>query len=309
MRLIAPMIAVALALSATPAHAQLPGGMNLQSIAGETISVPAGQTTTVDLGYPVQANYSGGGWSVSSSGTSVTVTAPASGSASVPVTVAGQSASINLVAEQGAEVPTALNDVAPPAAPAAPTASSDSPEAPDAPASGSAKSPASGGAAPTDVDRSEAEQIALDATIEGNRIVAKLGLMQAVNLQSKFGGTSTDGVKLRYLNVDGQEIKGVKREINKEARTLTLTYPEGTTPDNPFVMEAVRDGKSIAVVTLTDPNVAAAKPVDPAKSPVQEPTVDSFSDSKKIGIYALAGVGILVVLAVLAGLFARGRRK
>ncbi|MDU0479622.1 hypothetical protein QVA66_10260 [Staphylococcus chromogenes] len=305
-RLTIPVLAALLTV-ATPAHAQLPGGMNLQSIAGETISVPAGQTTTVDLGYPVQASYSGGGWQVSSAGTAVTVTAPASGSAAVPVTVMGQSATINLVAEQGASVPTELNDAPPaagnaPAAPAAPAA----PKAPAAPAT--PKAPAAPAASPAgDVDRSGAEQIALDAKIEGNRIVAKLGLMQAVNLQSKFGGTSTEGTKLRYLNVDGQEIKGVKREINKEQRTLTLTYPEGKTPDNPFVMEAIKDGKSIAVVTLTDPNVAAAKPTDPAKSPVQEPTVETSNDSRKIGMYALGGVGLLMLLALVGGLL--GRRK
>ena len=34
------------------------------------VTVRAGETTTVDLGVPVDANYSGGGWTVTSNGRS-----------------------------------------------------------------------------------------------------------------------------------------------------------------------------------------------------------------------------------------------
>ena len=60
---------------------QLPSGVSVQDVQNaisQPISVPAGQTITVDLGIPVQAGYSGDGWQVSTSGTQVTVTAPAS---------------------------------------------------------------------------------------------------------------------------------------------------------------------------------------------------------------------------------------
>ncbi|MEJ5998027.1 hypothetical protein [Corynebacterium sp. H130] len=270
---IAPVIAVAIVAPA-PAYAQ-----DIQSLVGGPYSVPAGQTTTIDLGIPVTANYSGGGWQVSSQGSSVTVTAPESGSVSVPVSAQGYNATVTLIAEEGAKVPEV------PAIPAIPEASEENPQP---------------SKANNEPDRAEAEQIHLDAKIEGNTIVAKLGLSEAMSLQSKFGGTATEGVKLRYLDVNGKEIKGVKRDINKSARTLTLTYPEGQTPDNPFIMEAVKDGKSIAVVTLTDSSQPAATPTDAAKSPSQPSTMNTKeSPTKKYGLYAVAGVLALLLLTGL----------
>lgn len=299
-RLLACFIAASV-LSVSPAHAQmLPPGVDIQSMVGGPYSVPVGQTTTIDLGIPVNANYSGGGWNVSSSGTAVTVTAPASGSVSVPVSAQGYNATVTLIAEEGAEVPAVPSDVV------VPGAGSGSSGGAAASGSTAPSSSASGGAS-SDPDRSAAEQIHLDATIEGNKIVAKLSLSQAMNLYNRFGGTETEGVKLRYLDVNGKEIKGVKREIDKGSRTLTLTYPAGATPDNPFIMEAVKDGASIAVVTLTDPNISAAQPTDPAKSPSQPSTVSvDSSPTKKYGLYAVGGV---LVLLLLVGLVTSLMRK
>lgn len=275
---------------------------------GGPYTVPGGQTTTIDLGIPVSAGYSGGGWDVSTQGSVVTVTAPASGSISVPVAAQGYSATVTLIAEEGAAAPEVPEDLAPLLSEVAPGPEANGSEAPgsDVPGAPVSGDTATGGTA-ADPERADAEQIHLACTIEGNQIVAKLSLSQAMNLYNKFGNTSTEGIKLRYLTVNGDEIKGVKRKIDKGSRTLTLTYPEGQTPDNPFIMEAVKDGKSIAVVTLTDPNVSAAQPIDPAKSPSQPSTVSvDSSPTKKYGLYAVGGV---LVLLLLVGLVTSLMRK
>ena len=73
------------------AHAQLPP--EVEAAIAAPISVPAGQTTTVSLPVPAEANYSGDGWNVSASGTSATITAPADGGQiSVPVSAQGMNA-------------------------------------------------------------------------------------------------------------------------------------------------------------------------------------------------------------------------
>ena len=67
-------------VGAHPASAQIPGGLSPDAVTNmipSEITVPAGQTTTVDVGVPVDVNYSAGGWVVTSNGTSVSVTAPA----------------------------------------------------------------------------------------------------------------------------------------------------------------------------------------------------------------------------------------
>ena len=80
------------------AHAQLPP--EVEAAIAAPISVPAGQTTTVSLPVPAEANYSGDGWNVSASGTSATITAPADGGQiSVPVSAQGMNATLTLVAD------------------------------------------------------------------------------------------------------------------------------------------------------------------------------------------------------------------
>src|SRR5690625_5202948 len=94
------------AVVAAPAAHALPGGMSVEdarAAISAPISVPAGQTTTVSLPVAANASYSGDGWSVSTSGSTVPITAPPEGGQiSVPVTAQGQSATITLVAEGGA---------------------------------------------------------------------------------------------------------------------------------------------------------------------------------------------------------------
>lgn len=302
-RLLASLLTTSL-ISISPAHAQmLPPGTDIQSMVGGPHPVPAGQTTTIDLGVPVNAFYSGNGWNISSSGTSVTVTAPASGSVNVPVSSHGYNATVTLVAEGGAEVPS-LDAVVPSNLNPVPI----EPDAPGTPGAPGSSAPGAGKpSGPSEPDRGGAEQIHLDATISDNTIVSKLTMSQAVNLYNRFGGASSEEVKLRYLDINGKEIKGVKREIDKGSRTLTLTYPEGATPNNPFIIEVVKDGASIAVVTLTDPNVSAAQPTDPAKSPSQPSTISvDSSPTKKYGIYAVGG---LVVLLLVVGLVTALIRK
>src|SRR5699024_5671385 len=81
----------------------LPAGISVEdarAAISAPISVPAGQTTTVNVPIAVDAGYPGDGWSVSSAGNSVTITAPPEGGQiSVPVSAQGQSATITLVAE------------------------------------------------------------------------------------------------------------------------------------------------------------------------------------------------------------------
>lgn len=121
-----------------------------------------------------------------SSGTSVSVTAPAEGgsTAAVPVSAAGHSATLTLVSEGAAPAP-------------APT-----PER----------------SAATPVNRADAERIDLEATITGNQMVSTLGLRQAVSLFNQFQNVSRDGLKLRYLDVNGQIIQGVERDVDKISR-------------------------------------------------------------------------------------------
>ena len=94
----------ALALASAPiAPAQLPEGVNpadVQSMIPSEVTVRVGETTTVDLGVPVDVNYSSGGWQVTSNGTQVSVTAPDTpgATASVPASAGGMTATVNLVA-------------------------------------------------------------------------------------------------------------------------------------------------------------------------------------------------------------------
>ena len=269
------------------------------------VTVRAGETTTVDLGVPVDANYSGGGWTVTSNGTQVSVTAPddPGATASVPASSGGMNATVNLVAVGDDEE--AIADDASSAGGAASAGddasgseggsgaresgrsgedgdgesagdagdtedsgdSGDSGDSAGSAGSGHSRngggSGKSGGAAGSvshpdrtkaeEVDTSGAKRFEFDGEIDGNTLVVKVPLSRAADLM-KYTKTDTEGATLRYLDVNGQVIKGVKRDVDVAKRTLTLTYPEGETPDNPFIMEVVRDGKAefVAVITATN---------------------------------------------------------
>lgn len=154
-----------------------------------------------------------------------------------------------------------------------------------------------------EVDRSAAEQIALEAETSGQQVTVQLSLSQAMNLQSKLRSVSTDGATVRYLTIDGEEIRGVKRQVNKSDRTLTLTFPPGHVPDNPVVIEAVREEKSLAVVSLTDPSRPVAVAKDPTLSPVRAEAEPEGTSS--LLWYVLGGLAALILGAGLAGQLGR----
>ncbi|AMO87783.1 putative membrane protein [Corynebacterium simulans] len=170
--------------------------------------------------------------------------------------------------------------------------------------------PANNPAAAGGVDVSQAEYINLDATIEGQTITAQMGVMQALDLYNRFKDTDEAGVTLRYLNAKGEFIKGVQRKVDKSSRTLELTYPEGQTPDNPFIMELVRDSDNAAVlvVTLTDPNKETAGEVpNPDNGSGEGANADS-KNSSSILPWAIGAGGVLLLI-VLGWLLSRRRKS
>ncbi|WP_235933572.1 hypothetical protein [Corynebacterium qintianiae] len=253
--------ATAAALFVPVAHAQLPPGLDpalLQQSIPSQIEVPAGETTTVDVGVPVQANYNSEGWAVSSNGTTVTVSAPNTPGAtvSVPASAAGYNATVTLVAVGGAQP---QEDNQPVEAPVGPEPAPAAPAAPAAPEARRDRTPAVG------VDTAPAKVIHFNGQIDGNVITVKVSFGQAADLM-KYAGADREGAKLRYLDVNGRIIEGVKRDIDPATRTLTLTYPPGETPDNPFIMEVVRDGTTsefIAVITSSNSPSEAAEEDNP----------------------------------------------
>ncbi|RSZ63408.1 hypothetical protein EAH68_06955 [Corynebacterium hylobatis] len=154
------------------------------------------------------------------------------------------------------------------------------------------------------VDRGTAEHIRLESTVKGNRITATLGMVQALKLFNQFKDVSREGLGLRYLDAAGRPIEGVTREIDEVSRTLTLTYPEGQTPDNPFIMEVAREDTAVAVVTLTDP----AAPVAPGAEAVDMTAMTTTDDGARTGTIVVAGV-VGLVLLVGGGLLLGRRRR
>ena len=364
--LLAVPAALLLAAPLAPvANAQLPGGMSpeeIQSMIPGEISVPAGESTTVDVGVPVDVNYSSGGWTVTSSGTSVTVSAPnqPGATAAVPASAGGYSATVNLVAvgDGSADVggnagesgqPGGAEGGAGGAAAGGGTADSEtdggseasgsgsgSKDSHDAPASeadeiskaGSADSAGNaGGGAPAAAhpSRSKAEpaddaaatKLYFDGEIQDNKIVVKVPLSRVKDLM-KYASYDTEGATLRYLDVNGQVIEGVERKVDKTSRTITLTYPEGETPDNPFIMEVVRDGKADFVAVITSTNVPVEKADDSnddnqygnyANQDGQGRGVDEGSSISDVVPLAIAGAALLAAIALLIVFLRRRRRR
>ncbi|WP_246819787.1 hypothetical protein [Corynebacterium sp. HMSC074A01] len=331
----------ALALASAPiAPAQLPEGVNpaeVQSMIPSEVTVRAGETTTVDLGVPVDVNYSSGGWQVTSNGTQVSVTAPDTpgATASVPASAGGMTATVNLVAVGEGEQADA-DDVAEGGGGAAAggtgggSASEGDGENSGESAGGAGEggsggeggggaSQSSGGggeAAPARGDRQKAEEVdtsgakrlAFDGEIDGNTLVVKVSLRKARDLM-KYANADREGAKLRYVDAQGNIIKGVKRDVDAAKRTMTLTYPEGETPDNPFIMEVVRDGKAEFIAEITATNAPAAGTEDGAQ-PVEDQggTVDSSSKGSSVLPLVIGGVALLAALALIIVFFVRRSR-
>lgn len=333
----------ALTLASAPiAPAQLPEGVDpaeVQSMIPSEVSVRAGETTTVDLGVPVDVNYSSGGWQVSSSGTQVTVTAPDSpgATASVPASAGGMTATVNLVAV-GAGEPADADDAAVDGGSDESAGGSDDgaegangaggstggagePEAEGegrrASESGGTGAAAGGGAAAARADRKKAEEVdtsgakrlAFDGEIDGNTLVVKVSLRKARDLM-KYANADREGAKLRYVDGQGNIITGVERDVNVSKRTLTLTYPEGETPDSPFIMEVVRDGKAEFIAEITATNAPVAEEGDERAQPVEDQggTVDSSSKGGSVVPLVIGSVALLAALALIVVFFVRRAR-
>ena len=302
------------------AHAQLPP--EVEAAIAAPISVPAGQTTTVSLPVPAEANYSGDGWNVSASGTSATITAPADGGQiSVPVSAQGMNATLTLVADGSVAQEDIQEEIdgaegGPNPAPA-PDPGSDKPAQGDkapagndaeggadkpAPAKEDSNLPVVPGTKPERKPAGEAnldgaEYVNLESKIEGNTITAKMGFKQAYDLYQQFKDTQENDVTLRYLDGEGNIIQGVERDVDASSRTLTLTYPEGEAPDNPFIMQLLRnDGSGAAlIITLQDPNYqSAAENLDERQQ--KDPEEDGGSH---LG-WIIGGAAAAVLIALIA---------
>lgn len=321
----AAAVALAAAGGAPAAQAQLPGGLNpeaVQSMIPSEISVPAGESTTVDVGVPVDVNYAADGWVVSSSGTSVTVTAPdrPGASAAVPASAGGFSTTVNLVAV-GAEGTKGAGGAG--AKGGAQDASTQEKSAPDTGTQGSEAGSGAGagsgsGAGAVEhperrqaehVDTTSAKRLYFDGEIRGNEIVVKVPWSKAKDLM-QYANYDKEHATLRYLDVNGNVIEGVKRDIDIAGRTLTLTYPEGETPDNPFIMEVVRDGNAEFIATITATNAPVEQAAaDSDYAPRQGERVDAGgSSSRNIVPLVVAGAALLAALALLIALLRRRRR-
>ncbi|AGF72392.1 hypothetical protein [Corynebacterium halotolerans] len=283
---------------------ELPAGISVPDVdLSAPISVPAGTTTSVDLGVPLQVDYRQDGWVVVSNGTGVSVTAPGEGSAqaAVPVTYAGRTATITLVAE-AAESGASAGPVesAPDGEPTGDTGDTGDTGSSAGTGTDAADRPERAQAKP--VDTADAELLNFDAVIEGRDIVVKLGIFEAADLYSRFKDTSRDGLKVRYVDTDGNIIEGVERDINAAARTMTLTYPEGQTPDNPFIIQLVRDDEAAEViVTLTAPDAERAPGAASSQAGGSSDGNYAAAEGRSAGEGGWMGMGVVTVVgAVLA---------
>ncbi|MDK8663150.1 hypothetical protein [Corynebacterium coyleae] len=329
-------------VGAHPASAQIPGGLSPDAVANmipSEITVPAGQTTTVDVGVPVDVNYSAGGWVVTSNGTSVSVTAPAEegATAAVPASAGGYTATVNLVAVGGGQA-TDADEIAGGGAGENTEHHGGGGHAEDngggganggGDANGEASNGGSGAGAgsgsgavnrperkPAEkADTADAKRLDFEGEIHGNEIVVKVPLSKARDLM-KYANYDSSNAKLRYLDVNGNIIEGVKRDVNVAGRTLTLTYPEGETPDNPFIMEVVENGAAtfVAVITSTNAPVEQAAETDEenpyagADNKGQGDSVDSGSSVGDLVPLIIGGGALIAALALLI-IFLRKRSR
>lgn len=319
----AAAVALAAAGGAPAAQAQLPGGLNpeaVQSMIPSEISVPAGESTTVDVGVPVDVNYAADGWVVSSSGTSVTVTAPdrPGASAAVPASAGGFSTTVNLVAvgAEGTKGAGGAQDAGTQEK-SAPDTGTQGSEAGSGAGAGEGAGTGSGAGAvehperrqAEHVDTTSAKRLYFDGEIRGNEIAVKVPWSKAKDLM-QYANYDKEHATLRYLDVNGNVIEGVKRDIDIAGRTLTLTYPEGETPDNPFIMEVVRDGNAEFIATITATNAPVEQAAaDSNYAPRQGERVDAGGSSSRNTVpLVVAGVALLAALALLIALLRRRRR-
>lgn len=305
--------------AAGPASAQVPEGVSpeqVQQAISQPISVAPGETVSIDLGVPVSASYSGGGWDVYSSGNTVTVTAPQrpGESISVPFTALGHTADVTLTTTQDSSgISVAPEDTS--GDEESGTGShpgADSGGQPDGPGTSEGTTDEDAGSPTTPsreaasaVNTENSEFIDIPASIEGNVLTAKLSLAQATNLYRRFSEVDEDSVKTRYVDVNHRIIEGVERDIDKGSLSMTLTYPQGQAPDNPFLIELVRGDDALLIVRLTDENTAVADSTPGADVPeefAQPVTEEEGSDDNTWAaplLFGAIGAAGLIALAVL----------
>lgn len=305
-RIVASLLAVSL-VTPTAALAQpaLPHGMNLNEVRAfldAPIEVPAGEATTVEVGVPVSMHYVGEGWTVTSQGTTVTVVAPADHGATtqVPASAMGYGATITLVA-QGDAAPLPVAVV--PAVPEVVAQPEQEGAAEDVTVE-SAEVPTEESAAPTVAAEQpaatpEVEHVRIAATVEGNTLNATLGFLELASLLKKFASVDREGLWMRNVESAGREITGVATDIEEAARSITVTYPEGQTPDNPFIIEVLREDALLAVVTLVDENI----PVAVAESEAEDEPVTVQAETSDAPGTGVIGAGIAVILALAGAAF------
>lgn len=293
------------------------------------ITVPAGETTTVDVGVPVDVNYSSGGWTVTSNGTSVSVTAPDQdgATASVPASAGGYSATVTLVAVGGGAGTDAEEAAGGGGGAEKPATEQNRSEGGDrsgeSESSGGGNEGAGEGAGAGAVQRPErkqaekadtenAKRLEFDGEIHGNEIVVKVPLRKAADLM-RYANYDTSNATVRYVDVNGRIIEGVERDVDIKGRTLTLTYPEGETPDNPFIIEVVEDGAATFVAVITSTNAEVERPEsagdaenDGYDGQVYE--VDEGSSASGIAPLLIGGAALLAALALLI-VFLRKRSR
>ena len=98
--------------------------------------------------------------------------------------------------------------------------------------------------------------------------------------------------------------------MDASSRTLTLTYPEGEAPDNPFIMQLLRnDGSGAAlIVTLQDPNYQSeSENLD--KRQQEEPKDDNESSHMGWIIGGAAAAILIVLIALVAALKRRSSQR
>ncbi|MDY3127009.1 MAG: hypothetical protein SOW59_02600 [Corynebacterium sp.] len=315
------------------------GGYSPEEIAAALstpFSVPAGQTTTFQLPVAASASYNDGAWSVATAGNSVTITAPSEGGTiSVPVTAQGRSATITLVAEPAGnaqQVESTSNTGGQPAtANDGNTVGGENPPAgTDDVQNGNQRStsnlenaalPVVPGTTPERrpaavVDEEQAETLYLESRIEGSTITVNLGMTEAMSFYNRFGNLDREQFTLRYVDANRNIIENVTRETDIASRQLTLTYPEGEAPDNPFIMQLVRnDGTGVAVqAVLEDPNYQS---VAKGSGDVFDSTSSEAQTGRNNGTVAgitlialiiLGGVVVVGLVAAIVALVLRKRR-
>ncbi|WIM68786.1 hypothetical protein QP027_05220 [Corynebacterium breve] len=168
--------------------------------------------------------------------------------------------------------------------------------------------------AATPVSKTGAEAIHLEGTIEANTLTVKEPVSKIDELLP-LAAIDEDDLKLRYLDINGGIIEDVQREANIGERQVTFVYPEGQVPDNPFIVEVIRDdeiAEYVAVIIAKNADLAVPdERSEPVHSPDREATEEAneLPDDDEIGAGPNVAVGLGLLLLVGGGLAVARRRR